>query len=299
MSTDSYDRTMEPNPFSPETRKHPVAHGFDTVPPQPGVDRRAPSPQTRPATVAAVVVVAGALIVFAIGFVYRLGLSHGTPKAPPPSASSSAVSTRVLLLDPVCRKAVDPSTAPAVLDFGGKSIYFDTLECLNAFRTDPVKYGAGRVRVHIAPNAEPSAVAPNAPADGTEGLGNVPSAPTDVPASDTAPAPAPEGGTLDEEPVTEAPLDAPGETPPTTGDAPPVTESSPSDSVPDMPRKAPSRPSAGDPKKAPPAPPPDENGFSLPPELKEGPPPRTGGGRKPAPAATEGPPSVEENPPPP
>lgn len=278
--------------YDPETRRHPAGGGLDTVPPEASETAAASRNWMLPLAGVGV----GALLVGTMVFVYRLGVEHATPNAliasASPSSAPSAAATRVLLLDPVCRKAVDPATAPAVLDFGGKSIYFDSLDCLNAFRSDPVKYGAGRIRVHIAPIPEESAspaadptappvggASPEDPSAGT-------SAPPDGPSNGGEPS---NGETLDDAPATDAPpngetLDEPDAG--TTPEAPAVAE--PPAKAPKSTRKAPARP--------PQAAPSDGGEFSLPPELKEGPPPRRPGGR-PAPAATEGLPQ-EENPPP-
>lgn len=280
---------MDPKDFNPETRRHPIQAGRETVPPTSatavsGSRSNAAPPRQWLVPVAALAMLA--LVGGAMFVVYKMGLARGTRLAGgDASPSPSAAATKVLLLDPVCRKAVDPSTAPAVLDFGGKSIYFDSLDCLNAFRSDPVKYGAGRIRVHIAPNAEAS----TASAPTTEAA--PPS--LDSPPSDR---PVDRGQSLDapaDAPLTETPAAAPEPTQQSVNDAPPVTETYPTQPANELPAAGPkpsktgggSAPSSSAPRHGgaspakgangpPPAVEPDENGFSLPPDLKEGPPSR-------------------------
>ena len=280
---------MDTKRHDPDTRRHPKGEGFDTIPPG-GLESLAGRRWLLPAAGMGV----GLLFTLCMAFVYRMGMKQATRDAAvaAASASPSVAARRVLLLDPVCRKPVDPSTAPAVLDFGGKSIYFDSLDCLNTFRSDPVKYGAGRIRVHIEPRPDENPSPAGRATPGGATLDDPTRGPGAPPPGDSAPNGG--AGTLDEGPLNESPSqpdEGPQPSPRAVNDAPPVTESYPDASASAVPVKAP-RPAG----KVPPAAAPDDNGFSLPPDLKEGPPPRRPGG-KPAPAATEGPPSVEENPP--
>ncbi|NDD28661.1 MAG: YHS domain-containing protein [Proteobacteria bacterium] len=280
---------MDPKDYNPETRRHPIQAGRETVPPTSATavgGSRSKAAPPRPWLVPVAALVMLALVGGAMFVVYKMGLARGTRLAGgDASPSPSAAATKVLLLDPVCRKAVDPATAPAVLDFGGKSIYFDSLDCLNAFRSDPVKYGAGRIRVHIAPNAEAS----TAPAPTTEAAPpSLDSPMTDRPVDRGQSLDAPSDG-----PPAESPAAVPEPTQQSVNDAPPVTETYPTQPANELPPSAPRPSKAGGrsgsstsaprqggappPKGAdgpPPAAEPDENGFSLPPDLKEGPPSR-------------------------
>jgi YHS domain-containing protein len=257
-------------------------------------------PPPRPWLVPVAVLAVG-LVLFGV---YRLGVSRGEAVSSASDAAPSAQpSTRVLLVDPVCHRAVDPANAPAVLDFGGKSIYFDSLDCLNAFRADPIKYGAGRVRVHVSrqtereataaePSPEASASPLASPSSGEDDL--APGGPPEPPGTDDGANPPPSS----DEPLGNGPLNQAPEAPPAQGvqptpqsvnDAPSVDEQLPSE----LPAKAPSVPDMGEqrpaarktgktslPKAAPSTTAPDANGFSLPPDLQGGPPPRKTGASK-------------------
>ena len=43
-------------------------------------------------------------------------------------------------IDPVCKMAVDPSTAPAKYHHEGEEIYFCAQGCMAAFKANPKKY---------------------------------------------------------------------------------------------------------------------------------------------------------------
>lgn len=42
--------------------------------------------------------------------------------------------------DPVCGMDVDPKTAPASVDVGGRTHYFCSVACLSLFKQDPARY---------------------------------------------------------------------------------------------------------------------------------------------------------------
>lgn len=325
---------METIKLSSETRKRRIDPNSNTTMHDDDPPRRLRSalPESGPRP-RWILPVAAALVVCGILYgVYRLGVSRGSQNTVANTdgvAPSAAASTRVLLLDPVCKRAVDPANAPAILDFNGKSIYFDSLDCLNAFRSDPVKYGAGRVMVkaHIQTDREGTADAssaspatPSSPSSAGSPEGDlVPGGPPEPPGTDSAEPSAPAPSSKDDAPPGDAPLThapeaAPEQAPEpksrSVSDAPAVTESYPSQPPTDLPAKAPKVPDMGEkthtgaskpassaktsakttttlPKTAPPSAPTDPNGFSLPPELKEGPPPRKPGGSAKKPAARQ------------
>lgn len=314
-----------------ETRKRRGLDGnadttaHDTDPPRPLRPAGGPTPpRPRPwiLVLGAVCMIGGMLFL-----AYRLGASRATPTdaALIDSSPVAPASTRVLLVDPVCKRAVDPADAPAILEFDGKNIYFDSLDCANAFRADPIKYGAGRLRIRVVRQTEREGegdvgatpvpeVPPLAEASPEVSPDLAPGGPPEPPGTDNSAAGEPSAS---ETPPGDGPMMQPPEPPPDPGpqpssrsvsDAPPVTESYPSQPPADLPKdepavsdppkekKAPAKtakakkaPSA--PKTAPPAASPDENGFSLPPELKEGPPSRKAGQKTPQ---DDAPPSVNE-----
>lgn len=188
---------------------------------------------------------------------YRLGAERGSQTHVSVNDTSSQPSTRVMLLDPVCRRAVDPANAPYILEFGGKSIYFDSLECLNAFRSDPIKYGAGRIRVKLTAQTErdpanlDASSPPRAPGAETDKDKTelAPGGPPEPPGTDAPPTDAPTKGTSNP-PMTQAPEAAPPDQgpqpkPQSVSDAPPVTETYPSQPPTDLPQTAPSVPDWG------------------------------------------------------
>ena len=59
-------------------------------------------------------------------------------------------------LDPVCRMTVDPQTAPAQMEYQGKTYYFCNPHCLTRFQADPQKYLSGKkepMSLSLAPQA--------------------------------------------------------------------------------------------------------------------------------------------------
>jgi len=44
------------------------------------------------------------------------------------------------VVDPVCKMEVDPATAPAKAEYGGKTYYFCAPSCKEEFERNPEKY---------------------------------------------------------------------------------------------------------------------------------------------------------------
>lgn len=254
-------------------------------------------------------------------------LVAAAPSADPDNAVVEPPQQRVLLLeDPVCKQPVDPARAQYVLEFGDKSLYFDRLECLNEFRSNPARYARFRVRVRVS--AKDAALPPSedAPLD--------PGGPPEPPTASASPAdPSADTGKTESGPVGDTPMTLPPAAPPDPGpqpspetmqDAPSVSETPESGPPSDVPAKLPADAPATGRKKAPahrakphksaaapelppeipdsvstPAGTPDSSGFSLPPTLNsDGPPSRKGAkkGRR-AGKSADGAPSVDEPPP--
>jgi Cu+-exporting ATPase len=50
-----------------------------------------------------------------------------------------------MVWDPVCGMPVDPKTAPATAEYKGKTYYFCSLRCKEAFEREPERFvGSGR-----------------------------------------------------------------------------------------------------------------------------------------------------------
>jgi len=159
----------------------------------------------------------------------------------------SLVHQRVLLVeDPVCKRTVDPSDAPCVLDLGTTAVYFHSRECLEIFRASH-----STDRLALAPaDSIPSDAGKQNPSDEL-----VPGGPPE-PLDETAGRDAPRSSSLDEDPpvgatpptlAPEPPLEqgAPP-TPQSVDDAPSVAEKYPESSLPtDLPKAAPHVPDLG------------------------------------------------------
>ena len=64
------------------------------------------------------------------------------------------------MIDPVCGMTVDPATAAGKVDYGGKSYFFCSQDCVHAFKADPQKYlGGDTVAIKHIGGAKPAAPA--------------------------------------------------------------------------------------------------------------------------------------------
>ena len=80
-----------------------------------------------------------------------MSLAHDRRPHIPSAAHGTAV-------DPVCGMTVDPANADAKTDYGGKTFYFCSTQCLASFQRDPAKYippSASTADAHAATAATP------------------------------------------------------------------------------------------------------------------------------------------------
>lgn len=171
-------------------------------------------------------------------------LDFNTTKAPVKAQAPQAAAAPVgLVLDPVCQRAVDPTTSKFVAKVGANPIYFDGLACLMAFQADPLRYAKVR-GVHVSIN--PTAV-PDEPA--AKPVAKAPAAPP--PVADPEPPPPPADAPVAADPPAPTQPSAPADEPRVIADP----NSQPLPPLIPMPQHA--APGAA-PQAAPPPPPPSE-----------------------------------------
>jgi YHS domain-containing protein len=147
-------------------------------------------------------------------------------------AGSNVPDQKVLTLleCPVCHQPVDPKASEFIADVGKKHIYFDRMECLEAFQANPTRYAHVKYHVRINPNDSAGDAAGEAapitripPPDATEDqpmpTQNTERAPAVVDPPPQADVPPPRA-TRHRGPVGDGPLELPPDPPPDSGPAP-------------------------------------------------------------------------------
>ena len=167
---------------------------------------------------------AAAIAIIVLAFGIKFAIARASTQALTSSAAKASAHHRILLVDPVCKRTFDQDAAAGSCSIHGKTVYFDTEECLHKFVENPLRYAKIRVHVNLTDAQIMGA---------TASAQTKPTAPADAPAWDGDRPAASDGKSKQDDTL---PSDGPADGPPASGPPPttvaPVNNPAPSTRAP-------------------------------------------------------------------